>query len=72
VRIVDGQTPPVPAWAVVREPRSAAAGFDRVIALPPGTPSLGGAAGMESAFFMSPPVERTVNELGQALVQEAA
>lgn len=69
VRIDDaGQ---VPAWAVVHG-SAPVAGFDRVIPLPPGTPSLGGAAGMESAFFMSPPLERTVAELGRALAEETA
>lgn len=72
-RITEAQALPVPAWVVVHEAAAAPAGFDRVFTLPSGTPSLGaGTAGMESAFFMSPPLERAVTDLGHALMEAAA
>lgn len=71
VRAEPADTASVPAWVLAHAPAPAANRFERVIPLPSGTPSLAGAAGMESAFFMSPALERTVVELGRALLEEA-
>ena len=58
----------VPAWAVVRpEAADMPLRTSRTLLLPEGAPSFQGGASMDSMFFLTPPVRRLVEQLGQAL-----
>lgn len=72
MRLVDGpRSGRVPTWAVVREtappmPIEVA----RLMMLPAGAATFNGRAAMEETFFLSPPLERVVDELGQAMLEQ--
>lgn len=59
----------IATWAVLR-PDAAALPleFARVLELPAGSPTFNSGANMEATFFLSPPLEKVVDELGRALL----
>lgn len=61
----------IPAWAVLR-PDSVGLpiGLARTFPLPAEIPTFGGGTDMEATFFLSPRLERVVDQLGGALVEE--
>lgn len=60
---------PLP-WAVVRSDVALPFDTSRVLALPDSAPSFQGGASMDTTFFLTPAVQRIVDELGAALQQE--
>ncbi|MEG3192362.1 hypothetical protein SNE32_08630 [Lysobacter sp. D1-1-M9] len=63
------QLPPhVPIWAVMRHDAPALPiRVGRVLPLPATAPTFNGGASMEATFFLSPALERVVDDLGRAL-----
>lgn len=59
-----------PVWAVVREATALPLEIERTWTLPLDTPTFAGGAGMEATLFLSPVLERVVDELGRALLHE--
>lgn len=59
----------ITTWAIVR-PDATALPLEsaRVLALPAGSPTFSTGANMEATFFLSPPLEKVVEELGRALL----
>lgn len=67
----DPHTPGIPTWAVLhQETPSLPIEVARTFLLPPSIPTFTGGTDMEATFFLSPLLERAVNELGRALVDE--
>lgn len=61
----------VPTWAVVRHKAPPLQiEVARVLSLPADAPTFNGGASMEATFFLSPPLERVVDELGGALLEQ--
>ena len=67
----DEYAPGIPTWAVLH-PEATRLPIDvaRTFPLPPAVPTFTGGTDMEATFFLSPLLERVVNELGRALVDE--
>lgn len=59
----------LPVWAVTRDVASLPVDIARSFVLPADAPTFAGGASMEATFFLSPPLERVVNELGHALLE---
>ncbi|MBW3549724.1 MAG: hypothetical protein KY442_02540 [Proteobacteria bacterium] len=72
----NGKTPlarHVPLWAVIRQDvPPLPIRVDRVLPLPAKAPTFNGGASMEATFFLSPVLERVVDGLGRALLEEHA
>lgn len=61
----------IPTWVVQRaEARQLPTAVARTFALPPNIPTFSGGTDMEATFFLSPLLERVVDELGHAMVDE--
>lgn len=70
---IDGHRPPgVPVWAVTREAAALPIDTARAWPLPAGMPTFAGGASMEATLFLSPPLERIVDGIGSALLEQAA
>ena len=67
----DAHAPGIPTWAVLH-PQAPSLPIEvaRTFLLPPAIPTFTGGTDMEATFFLSPLLERVVNELGRALVDE--
>jgi hypothetical protein len=64
--------PGLPLWAVLRrDARTLPIRLERVFTLPADAPAIGGATRMDATVFVSPRVQRVVDELGGALREEA-
>jgi alpha-beta hydrolase superfamily lysophospholipase len=59
----------IPVWTVVREATALPVEIARTWTLPAGTPTFAGGASMEATLFLSPALERVVDELGRALLE---
>ena len=74
IRLVDGAPASsrfVQTWALRRpEAPPLAIPLEREFVLPAGAPTFNDAASMEATFFLSPPLERVVDDLGRTLMQE--
>lgn len=69
--MADPHTRGVPTWAVLHpEAPNLPIEVARTFLLPPAIPTFTGGTDMEATFFLSPLLERVVNELGLALVDE--
>lgn len=69
--VADPHAPAVPTWAVL-QPEAPRLSIEvaRTFCLPPAIPTFTGGTDMEATFFLSPLLERVVNDLGRALVDE--
>ena len=53
----------------IRKKRVSSLEVARAWSLPAGAPTFNGGASMEATFFLTPPLERVVDELGRALLE---